>query len=522
MSTPLTARLRFWAPWVTLALFLGWTVLVAAGLLAPVDRALQGPPLDRAGALWQVLASVGVVFAPVLQYAGLLVLAWWSWRRRLRELAAAIVVATVLAWAGVLGWQVVLAIPRPPEAPDLIGVGRWGYPSGHLAAVATVMVMVTATMITTRQTMSLRRGWWVGGTLVVLAMAADRWGLGALWVSGVVGGLLWGLTASFVALLVCGVHLLPDRPGAPAPADRDDTVAPPRAAVVYNPMKVLDVPTFVRHVEYELEVRGWRRAIFLETTADDPGHAMTATAVRKQVDLVIGAGGDGTVRVIAAGLAGTGIPFAVVAAGTGNLLARNMGIPLDESRALQVAFDGADRPIDLIRVTADDRAPEYSCAFAGVGIDAAIVEADEDLKRAIGSSAYVVQAARHADHPALDTLLSLDGGEPMHTRSHLVLVGNVGLIQAGIQLLPDARPDDGLLDVMVASPRTLRDWAAVVAGVLVRRRRGDDRLTRAAARRVEVLVDPPDRYELDGDPQGTCSRLVAEVAPGALVLRVPR
>lgn len=521
MSTPLTTRLRRWMPWVALAAFAAWSILVATGLIESADRALLAPPLDPSGTTWQVLASFGVVFSPAVQYVGLGVLAWWAWRRRLRELAAAILVAILLSWAGVLVLTRLLAVPIPPHSPDLVGVGPFAYPSGHLAAVTTVMVMVTATMITTRQTLSLRRGWWIGGSVVVLMMGVDRWGIAAHWASGILGGVLWGLAASFAALVICGVHLLADRP-VPAEDVAADESDRPRAAVIYNPTKVLDVATFVRHVDYELEVRGWRRAIWLPTTAEDPGHEMTAIAVRKQVDLVIGAGGDGTVRVIAAGLAGTGVPFAVVAAGTGNLLARNMGIPLDESRALQVAFDGADRAIDLILVTADDRAPEHSCAFAGVGIDAVIVEADEDLKRAIGASAYVVQAARHADHPALDTLISFDGAEPVHTRSHLVLVGNVGLIQGGIQLLPDARPDDGLLDVMVASPRGLRDWAAVVAGVLVRRRRGDDRLTRAAARRVEVTVDPPDRYELDGDPLGTCSRLVAEVDPGALVLRVPR
>ena len=226
--------------------------------------------------------------------------------------------------------------------------------------------------------------------------------------------------------------------------------------------------------------------------------------------------------MIAAGLAGTGTPFAVVAAGTGNLLARNMGIPLDEVRALRVAFDGADRPIDLIRVRADDKDPEYFCALAGIGIDAAFVEADEELKRALGYSAYVVQAARNADHAALDTRISIDGRPATTTRAHLVLLGNVGLLQGGIQLIPQARPDDGLMDLLVASPRTMRDAIGLVARVLVRRERRDDRLTRAVARRVEISVDPADRYELDGDPQGTCSRLTAEVAPGALVLRVPR
>src|SRR4029453_8530394 len=109
-----------------------------------------------------------------------------------------------------------------------------------------------------------------------------------------------------------------------------------RAAVIFNPTRVTDWITFRRHVEYELKTRGWDRALWLETTTDDPGQAMTAQAVRENVDLVLGAGGDGTIRIICSGLANTGIPFGLIPAGTGNLLARNIGIPLDEVAALGV------------------------------------------------------------------------------------------------------------------------------------------------------------------------------------------
>jgi diacylglycerol kinase (ATP) len=74
---------------------------------------------------------------------------------------------------------------------------------------------------------------------------------------------------------------------------------------------------------------GVRRAL-LETSAEDPGRAMTRQAVAEQVDLVIGAGGDGTIRYVADGLAHTGIPLRLVPVGTGNLLARNLDLPLEE------------------------------------------------------------------------------------------------------------------------------------------------------------------------------------------------
>ncbi len=521
MSRPLPRRVRLWLPPAALLVYVAWTALAVSGTLAPLDRALLlDPPPARTGATFQVLAAVGIVGAPVVLYAGLVLLASWAYRRRLRELCWAILLAVALSWTGTEVAKAALALPRPPTSPDILGVGGWGYPSGHLSAVVAAAVMITATMMTTRQSHATTRGWRVGGLALVALYAVERWWLGAHWFSDIVGGILWGGASAGWALLLARVHVH----GAPVPAadPAEPAAEQPRAAVIYNPTKVLDVPTFVRHVEYELTARGWRRAIWLPTTEDDPGLEMTAIAVRKQVDLVIGAGGDGTVRVIAAGLAGTGIPLAIVAAGTGNLLARNMGIPLDEVRALEAAFDGADRTIDLIRVQADDGPADHFCVMAGIGIDAAIVgEADTDLKRAIGNGAYVVSAAQHANHPALDTRISLDGEPALRTRAHLVLVGNVGLLQAGIQLMPDARPDDGLLDLVVASPRGVRDWVRVFTRVLTRVDRTDERLRRLSGRRVEIVVDQPDRYELDGDPQGTCTRLTAEVVPGALVLRVP-
>jgi YegS/Rv2252/BmrU family lipid kinase len=298
---------------------------------------------------------------------------------------------------------------------------------------------------------------------------------------------------------------------------------PRRAAVIYNPVKVTDWVTFRRHVEWELRSRGWERALFLETTPEDAGHAMTAQAVAEDVDLVLGAGGDGTIRVICAGLAHTGIPFGLIPAGTGNLLARNLGIPLDESAALDVAFGGEDKPVDLVALTVDQTTSHHFAVMAGIGIDAVIMDGtNADLKRAVGSAAYFVSAAQHANHPALEATIQVDDGEPLYRRAHVIVIGNVGYLQANIPLIPDAKPDDGLLDVLVASPRSVRDWVRVTTRVLTRRRRGDEQLDRLTGRRVTITVDHKEPYQMDGDTAGACSTMEAEVRPGALLMRVPR
>lgn len=115
-----------------------------------------------------------------------------------------------------------------------------------------------------------------------------------------------------------------------------------QSAVVFNPVKVAD--DFRDTVSRRLSEAGWSEPLWLETAEDDPGRSMTAKAREAGVDLVLAAGGDGTVRVVADGLAGTSIALGVIPAGTGNLLARNLDLPLDEGAAVEVAFAGTPEP----------------------------------------------------------------------------------------------------------------------------------------------------------------------------------
>jgi diacylglycerol kinase family enzyme len=364
--------------------------------------------------------------------------------------------------------------------------------------------------------------------LLVLAVAVDRWITGAHYISDIVGGALYGALAATVALLAAGItvatphDLVGEIVRSRAVAEGADAVPTKRAAVIFNPAKVTDWTTFRRHVDYELKNRGWERALWLETTTEDPGRAMTEQAVREKVDLVLGAGGDGSIRVICSGLAHTGIPFGLIPAGTGNLLARNIGIPLDEVAALDVAFDGVDKAIDLVRLTVDDKPPDHFVVMAGIGLGAVIMEGvDPKMKKAVSSAAYfALRPETRIIRPC--TTISVDDEPPIRRRAHVVVVGNVGFLMANIQLIAGARADDGLLDVLVASPRTLRDWVRLTARVLARRRQPDDQLDRLKGHRVTITVEERDQVQLDGDTVGECNTLTAEVVPAALRLRVPR
>lgn len=509
--------------------FVGWTALVLRWpALMRWDRRLLVPALDPQSATAQIASAFALLTWPGLEYATLVGLAIWALQHRLRHLGTALLLIVPLAWGGSALLKVSIRRMRPEQALPVLTSSGYAYPSGHMIGVTASVIAAGAAFAVTRQSVRAKIAWQLSAVALVAAVATDRWILGAHFVSDIIGGLLYGALVATVALVVAGVsvpvpHELVQeyvRSKSPVTAAGEPLK---RCTVIYNPTKVTDWLTFRRHVEYELQIRGWDKASWLETTVEDPGRAMTAQAVEEGVDLVLGAGGDGTIRVICSELAGTGIPFGLIPAGTGNLLARNIGIPLDEGAALDVAFDGFDMPIDLVQLRVDNGPPDHFAVMAGIGIDAMIMQStNADLKRAVGSAAYFVSAAQNANHPALHATIRVDDRPPLRRRAHLIVIGNVGYLQANIPLIPDAKPNDGLLDLVVASPRGMSDWIRLTTKVITRQRRTDAQLDRLTGRRVQITVEEPDHYQLDGDTVGDCSTMTAEVRPGALTLRVPR
>jgi len=313
---------------------------------------------------------------------------------------------------------------------------------------------------------------------------------------------------------VGGDHVTQAAPaGAPA---ESGTPAGPLSAVVVNPSKVVDLDERRREICAALAGAGWPEPLWLPTTPEDPGRGQAAEAVERGAEVVFACGGDGTVMAVAGTLAGTEVALAVLPSGTGNLLATNMSLPSAVADGVRVATDGARRRIDL-----------GSCGrttftvMAGMGFDAQMIGGtSEELKGRIGWFAYVLAALRYLRHRPMRVRLRLDGGPPVRRRARTVLVGNVGRLQGGIPLLPDARPDDGWLDVAVLTPHTIGHWLSLAWGVL-RRRRDMRWMETFRARHVEVYSNRPQPRELDGDVIEPARSLDVTIRPGALWLCVP-
>ena len=319
------------------------------------------------------------------------------------------------------------------------------------------------------------------------------------------------------------------------------TSRPGVAAVVYNPIKV-DLEELREVVTAHASAAGWPEALWFATSAEDPGQEAARKAIEGGADLIITAGGDGTVRAVAEAVRGTGSRMALLPSGTGNLLARNLELTLDDmAHSVDVAFSGVDREIDLGVVDIERHDGTSSThvfvVMAGMGLDAKMIEnTDDDLKAKVGWVAYVKALALSLRDPnKLHVRLQLDGGTEKRTTVHTLILGNCGSLPGNILLLPDAKLDDGLFDLMLMRPKGVIGWINVWFKVawINRILRGsaktasigklssDRSLRYQTGTRLEARLSRPEGIELDGDGFGEATAFSAWMEPGALTVRVP-
>lgn len=299
-----------------------------------------------------------------------------------------------------------------------------------------------------------------------------------------------------------------------------DGASPRKVVLIVNPTTVDDVTTVVTTVRRSCSRFGWAEPHLLTTTVEDPGAGAARTAVSEGAQLVLCCGGDGTLASVATGLANTGVPVGILPTGTGNLLGRNLDLPLDLDEALTVALAEHSRVLTLDMGRIGDH---NFAVMAGMGVDAAIMrDTRPAVKTLLGWPAYVLAGIGHLGDRPMATTIRLDGQAPMSRRARTVLVGNVGLLQGGIPVLPDADPTDGVLDIVLVAPRTVLGWCAV-AWHLLRRNTGDgpEQLERFRARRVEISTERPHPWQFDGDFLGPTRSLTIDIEPAALLVKAP-
>ncbi|MEE1619384.1 diacylglycerol kinase family protein [Brachybacterium sp. J144] len=308
-----------------------------------------------------------------------------------------------------------------------------------------------------------------------------------------------------------------------------------RVAVVLNPSKFSGTDAFRRQITEAVERIEGAETAFYETTIDDPGRGQTEQALADGADLVMAAGGDGTVRMVASVLAGTDTPMGIIPAGTGNLLARNVSIPLEDPTAAMVAaLTGEDHPVDVgwLRVggsasAARSAQKQIFLVIAGFGADAEMIGyTDPQMKKRIGWIAYIFGGIRTVMGRSVDVVVQLPDETRHAHKARTVLLGNVGKLPGGFVLMPDATIDNGRLEVVVAGWRGAAGFSQVAAQVVNPKLRPTfgpklSTVERYLTTGVKVTTAKPQPVQLDGDTDVEATHLIATVDPGALHLRVP-
>ena len=317
-----------------------------------------------------------------------------------------------------------------------------------------------------------------------------------------------------------------------------------QVALVVNPSKELadHVVATVRRICREAALP---EPLVFETSIEDPGTGQAQAAIAAGADVVCAAGGDGTVRAVAKAMLETGVPMAILPTGTGNLLARNLKLPLTSiEEAMAVALGGQEQHIDVGWATVIEAASHHPLdgkiraattgdrqlflVIAGLGFDAIMVaEANDTLKRRMGWLAYFLVALRHLHDQRTPCTITIDNRAPQTTKMRTAMVGNCGLLPGNLTLLPQASIDDGVLDVAVIDTRIgMVGWTQLFGEVLWqgagKRPKYAPRIGTidcATATRVTIRTEAGQLAQVDGDPMGQVVELECRVDPGALLVR---
>jgi YegS/Rv2252/BmrU family lipid kinase len=259
----------------------------------------------------------------------------------------------------------------------------------------------------------------------------------------------------------------------------------------------------------------WLRWYEVEKSREAP--AKVGEALKEQPELMLVWGGDGMVQRCLDAVVGADVTVGILPAGTANLLALNLGIPVELPVAYDIAMNGATRHIDLGRLNG-----EHFAVMAGMGFDADMIKsANGSLKGRLGKLAYVWTGLRAVRAEATRTTIKLDGEVWFDGDATCVLVGNVAKVLGGVEVFDAAAPDDGWLDIGVSTAQGAFAWSRALLHVGIGRGDASPYIKRGRARKMTVQLASPLRYELDGGARKTVKKVKVRVVPGAVAVRVP-
>ncbi len=239
----------------------------------------------------------------------------------------------------------------------------------------------------------------------------------------------------------------------------------------------------------------------LRTEATGDAERLAREAVRDGADLIVAAGGDGTLNEVVNGLSEDfgKARLGLIPLGTGNDFARSIGVPDDVEGALNVLLEGTVRSLDVARATIGDTCRCFVNMSAG-GFSGEVSEQASEAKDLWGPLAYMRGAiGALPEMKGFLTTIVLNGSETLRLEIFNIVVANGRYVASGIPAAPTAVLDDGLLDVVISPMTTLPQLAVLIPQVLLGQHLESDLLLFRRATRVEIECDPPMAFNVDGE-----------------------
>ena len=298
----------------------------------------------------------------------------------------------------------------------------------------------------------------------------------------------------------------------------DASTLPRNAVIITNPASgsyarfahdLEETVTFLQQAQWQVELK-------LTKTAGD-GSRLAREAVEQKADIVIAAGGDGTINEIIQELAGSETALGVLPIGTVNVWAREMVIPLESVGAREVLLNGITRQVDLGLIN-----ERYFLLMVGVGFDGEVVHSVEKTHaKRFGVLGYVfTMLKKSVQFRGFRVALTLDG-HGMRTRALQIVVGNTQLYGGAVTFTWKAKCDDGLLDVCIVHPGSRWRFLLLLKDLILQRKRQRELVTYQTCTLLDIRSRKPIALQIDGDAAGQTPATI-QIVPGALKVIVPQ
>lgn len=287
------------------------------------------------------------------------------------------------------------------------------------------------------------------------------------------------------------------------------------ATIIVNPVSGKGDPSERRTlIKKSARTNGWK-GTYRETTKTITAQQIAQEEVKKGVNHLIVCGGDGTIMEVLDVVANQKISLGIVPLGTGNLLARNLQLPLTIEDAMEKIFSGKSRTIDLGQANGI-----YYSIAAGIGLDADVMKAAErELKDRWGMLAYIVSAIKYLYNRSSQYEIRLDSKKPFRVKAKTIMVSNMGKVFNDIEIVPNTHAQSGTLQIGIVTAKSLPSWFNIVFHALIGKVHNSPHYDMYTAKKIDIhVLGKKRRFQCDGNSFEPVDRLLIKVCPKALTI----